>query len=39
MRMVWKIFVKKKKGAGQWKSELNVRMDFSGMWDREHFSK
>ena len=28
LRRVWKQFVKKNKGAGQVKSELNVRIDF-----------
>ena len=32
MRKVWKEFVKKNKGAGQWKSELNIIMDFPICW-------
>ena len=32
MCKVWKEFVKKNKGAGQWKSELNIIMDFPVCW-------
>ena len=32
LRRVWKQFVKKNKGAGQGKSELDIRMDFSVCW-------